>query len=196
MNGAIMKLLFQTIYKGSLLAAFIAVLALSANAQNARLDLASLDQLATKASETVDVNIDERLIRVALVAFREKDDDERLIKGLIKSLKGVYVKSFEFEGNNNYTAADLQAVRSQLQSPNWSRLVNVTSKREGTIEVYVLLIGETVGGLTVLSLEDKELTVVNLVGPVDLEKLASLEGHLGIPELGIEKPKTKNKNEQ
>jgi hypothetical protein len=38
---------------------------------------------------------------------------------------------------------------------------------------------------------------VNIVGPVDLEKLAKLEGQLGIPELGIETgKKTKNNDEK
>ena len=48
-----------------------------------------------------------------------------------------------------------------------------------------------VNGLAVLHTDDKELTVVNIVGPVDLDKLAQLEGQFGVPELGIESPKTK-----
>jgi hypothetical protein len=74
-------------------------------------------------------------------------------------------------------------------------LVNVTSKKEGTVEVYLLLNGEEVGGLAVLTADDRELTVVNIVGPVDLEKLAKLEGQFGVPELGIEPAKTKTKND-
>ena len=57
------------------------------------------------------------------------------------------------------------------------------------------MVGQQINGLTVLSIEPKELTVVNVVGPVDLEKLASLEGNLGIPELGI-RDANKKKNEQ
>jgi hypothetical protein len=38
---------------------------------------------------------------------------------------------------------------------------------------------------------------VNIVGPVNLDKLAQLEGQMGIPDLGIESPKSKKKtNEQ
>jgi hypothetical protein len=51
-----------------------------------------------------------------------------------------------------------------------------------------------VGGLAVLHTDDKELTVVNIVGPVDLDKLAKLEGQLGVPDLGIESQK-KSKND-
>jgi hypothetical protein len=195
MNGAIMKLLFQTISRVLIIGATLSIATIVASAQSARLQLETLDHLAPKASETVDVNLDERLIQVAAKVFSDRDIDERQIKDMIKNLKGVYVKSFEFEGTNNYTEADVEAIRSQLRSPGWSRLVNVRSKREGTVEVYVHLSGDTVGGLVVLSLEEKELTVVNIVGPVDLEKLASLEGNFGIPDLDLTTPKVKTKNE-
>lgn len=168
--------------------------ALVAKAQDSRLQLSSLDHLAAKASQTVDVNIDERLMRIAAKILSEHDADERDVKALVSGLKGIYVRSFEFDSDAQYTAADVEAIRTQLRAPGWSRLVNVTSKKEGNIEVYLLLNGEQIGGLAVLSTEDRELTVVNIVGPVDLDKLTKLEGQFGVPELGIEptKPKTKN----
>lgn len=168
-----------------------------ARAQDSRIQMGSLDHLAAKASQTVDVNIDGRLMTIAAKALSDHDADERQIKKLVAGIKGIYVKSFEFDSDGQYTAADVETIRTQLRSPGWSRLVNVTSRKEGVIEVYLLLNGEQIGGLAVLSTDDKELTVVNIVGPVDLEKLAKLEGQLGVPELGIEakpeaKPKPKN----
>jgi hypothetical protein len=75
-------------------------------------------------------------------------------------------------------------------------MVNVTSKKEGNLEVYLRFQGDMVNGLAVLHSDEKELTVVNIVGPVDLDKLADLEGQFGVPELGIESQKPKTKNEQ
>ena len=167
---------------------------LSAKAQDSRLQLASLDHLAAKASQTVDVNIDERLMRAAAKLLDTKDEDEREVKELVAGLKGIYVKSFEFEAEGQYVPADLETIRTQLRGPGWSRLVNVTSKKEGMLEVYLLFNGDAVGGLAVLHTDDKELTVVNIVGPVDLDKLAKLEGQLGVPDLGIE-PQKKSKND-
>ena len=166
-----------------------------AQAQDSRIQLASLDHLAAKASQTVDVNIDERLVRLAAKVFSDKDEDERQIKKIINGLKGIYVKSFEFEADGQYTLADLEAIRTQLRGPGWSRMVNVTSKKEGNFEVYLMFTGEMVSGLALLHSDLKALTVVNIVGPVDLEKLSDLEGHLGIPDLGIQpqkQPKPKN----
>ena len=169
---------------------------LSAHAQqDSRIQMSGLDHLAAKASQTVDVNIDERLMRLASRVFDDKDEDEREVKKLIANLKGVYVKSFEFETEGQYAAADIEPIRTQLRGPGWTRLVNVTSKKEGMVEVYLLFNGDIVGGLAVLHTDDKELTVVNIVGPVDVDKLARLEGQLGIPDLGIGSPKNKTKND-
>ena len=177
---------------------FIALLiiatALVAKAQDSRIQMSGLDHLAAKASQTVDVNLDERLMRMALKVFNDKDEDEREVKALIANLKGIYVKSFEFDADGQYTPADLETIRTQLRGPGWTRLVNVTSKKEGMLEVYMLFNGDMVGGLAVLHTDDKELTVVNIVGPVDLDKLAKLEGQLGVPDFGIESPK-KSKND-
>ena len=184
----------------TLLIAFLITLApaLVANAQDSRIQMAGLDHLATKASQTVDVNIDERLMRMAAKLFSDKDEDERQVKALIANLKGIYVKSFEFDTAGQYAAADVETIRTQLRGPGWTRLVNVTSKREGMLEVYLLFNADKVGGLAVLHTDDKQLTIVNIVGPVDLDKLAKLEGQLGVPELGIEqqKPKAKNDDEK
>ena len=168
----------------------------TAQAQDPRIQTASLNHLAARASRTVDVNVDERLIRMASKLLSEKDADEREVKHLIAGIKGIYVRSFAFENDGEYSPADVESIRSQLIGPSWTKMVNVTSKKDGTLEVYILLNGEQIGGLAVISTDDREFTVVNIVGPVDLEKLSKLEGQLGVPELGIETTKPKAKNNE
>jgi uncharacterized protein DUF4252 len=192
MNGAVMKAFFQT----NMILLLIVVSTLVANAQDSRIQTASLDHLAAKASESVDVSVDERLMKMAAKVFSDQDADERKIKKLIEGLKGIYVRSFEFDKSGQYTDADLESIRTQLRGPGWTRMVNVFSKKDGNLEVYLLFNGEMVNGLAVLHSDEKELTVVNIVGPVDLDKLAQLEGQFGVPELGIESQKPKTKNEQ
>ena len=192
-----MKTIFQINIKTPLIALLlIAGTAFVARAQDSKIQMASLDHLAAKASQTVDVSIDERLIRIAARAFSDDDADEREIKKLVTGIKGIYVKSFQFDNEGQYVTADVETIRSQLRGPGWTRLVGVNSRKDGIVEVYLLMVGEQIGGLAVLHTDDKELTVVNIVGPVDLKKLARLEGQLGIPELGIEPPKPKTKNDQ
>jgi len=192
-----MKSLFHKNISHPLLVLLLIVTsALAAKAQDSRLQLGSLDHLAAKASQSVDVNVDERLMKMASKLFSDKDADEREVKKLVEGLKGIYVRSFEFDASGQYTDADLESIRTQLRGPGWTRMVNVTSKKDGKLEVYLLFHGDMVNGLAVLHSDEKELTIVNIVGPVDLDKLAQLEGQFGVPELGIESQKPKTKNEQ
>jgi hypothetical protein len=184
----------KALFRINLILSLLIALPLLARAQDPRLQLSSLDHLAAKANQTVDISMDERLMRTAAKILSDKDADEREVKKLVEGLKGIYVKNFEFDTEGQYTAGDLETIRTQLRGPGWTRLVNVTSKKDGNLEVYLLFNGDAVGGLAVLHSDLKEVTVVNIVGPVDLDKLASLEGQFGVPELGIEK--TKKNDEQ
>jgi hypothetical protein len=194
MNGSIMRTLFKTVKLASLALLLGLSVTATTRAQNARIDLGPLEHLGAKASEAVDVNIDERLMQITAKFLSGKEPDELKIKELINGLKGIYVKSFEFENDGDYSQADVESIRSQLRNPAWSKILNVSSKREGSIEVYLMSNAAQVGGLVVLATDLKELTIVNIVGPVDLEKLSQLEGQFGVPDLGIEitKPKPKN----
>lgn len=190
-----MKSLSRTSLKLAALAVLVILgAAAGAMAQNARIQTSQLDALAAKASQTVDVNLDERMMQLAAKFLSDKEADEVKIKDLVNGLKGIYVKSFEFETEGQYSEADLEGVRSQLRNSAWNKIVNVNSKKEGSVEVYLMQIGNQITGLAVLATDPKEVTVVNIVGPVDLDKLSDLEGNFGVPELGIERPKTKRKN--
>jgi len=154
---------------------------------NSKLQIESLERLSAKANEVVDVNLDETLMRlVGTTLAVSKDAEAAKVKDIIKGLKGVYVRSYGFINEGEYGDADMTSVRTQLRAPGWLRLVNVLKKREGqSIEVYLMTGGERVGGLAIVALEPKRLTLVNIVGMIDLEKLSQLEGQFGIPELGI-----------
>jgi len=190
-----MRLLTKTPLKFALLVVFVTFAGTAtASAQNARIQTSQLDALTAKASETVDVNIDESLMQMTAKFLSSKDPDEAKVKDLVNGLKGIYVRSFEFETEGQYSVADLESIRSQLRNPAWAKIVNINSKKEGSVEVYLMHTAGQISGLAVLATDSKEITIVNIVGPVDLEKLSDLEGNFGVPVLGIEYPKTKRKN--
>jgi len=189
-----MRLLISKSWKYVSLALLLLVgTSATTQAQSGKLELAQLDVLSSRASQTVDISIDERLLQLT-AKILGKGDDEKKVKELVNGLKGIYVKSFEFEREGDYSAADIESIRTQLRNPSWSRIVNVNSKKEGSIEVYLMTVGSIVEGLAVLATDPKEVTIVNIIGPVDLDKLSELEGQFGVPELGIEKSKPKAKN--
>ena len=175
-------------FKWILFVSFLLIMWLNPlSAQEAKLKISYLDKLAAKADQTVDVNLDASLLQLAARFLSGSKPDEAKVKELIGSLRGVYVRSFEFDNDNAYTIEDVNNIRSQLQGPGWVRMVGVRTKRDGeNVEVFTLSSGEKVKGLAIICAQPKELTVVNIVGTIDLEKLSELEGQLGIPKLGLE----------
>jgi hypothetical protein len=175
---------------GILISVLLVFSALPSLGQGARLELKNLESLKSKASDSTDVALDGSMLQLAAQALaNEKDADTAKIKDLVSKLKGVYVKTFEFKEANQYNASDLEPIRAQLRDSNWSKAVDVHESASGeTTEVYLMKEGESLIGLAVLVAEPKELTVVNIVGPIELDKLgglAGLAGKLNIDPSGI-----------
>lgn len=180
---------------------FLLLAAAPARAQDAKIVMSNLDHLAEIADKTIDVTVDEGIIKLAMSVLNPKrSPDEAKIIDILSGLKGVYVKRFEFEKEGAYTMSDADPVRTQFNSPGWQRIARVTSKREGSFDVVLMSEGSVIRGLAVLAAEPKSLTVVNVVGSIDLAKLRDLEGKFGIPKFGLdqipgvtvtEKPKDK-----
>ncbi|MEJ2008898.1 MAG: DUF4252 domain-containing protein [Acidobacteriota bacterium] len=173
-----------------LLACLMAFGGAAAFAQNAKLNLSQLDKLASKASQVTNVDLDGSLLKLASEqmsqkAATSKSQKKAEVAGFLQRLKGVYVKSFEFEKPGEYTKADLDSVLSQLQSGGWKPIVHVEEKKSGeTTGVYLMQEGEEVVGMAVVAAEPKELTVVNLVGPIDFSQLGNLGNLKGLGALG------------
>ena len=133
-----------------------------------------LERLASKAVETTNVTLDSNMLKSAGKTFGQGTPG-------ISGLKGIYVRSYKFAKEGEYSPADLDAVRAQLRGPGWSNIVNVRSKTESA-DVAVKREGDRIVGLVVLAAEPKELTFVNLEGPINLDQLENLRG-LGIPPI-------------
>lgn len=161
----------------------LCLLASPAAAQNARLQIDHLDRLFPKAVETIDVSLEGSLLQVASKFLSNKKADEAAIREMIGALKGVYVKGVEFDKEGEFTEADVEPVRNQLRAPGWERIVGVRSKKEGeNVEVYLMLENGLISGVGVLVIDPKQLFVVNVVGPIDPEKIGQLRGAFGIPD--------------
>lgn len=165
----------------------IALLLASAGLLAAQQFKFDFDRLSTKAANAVDISLNGSLLQFAAKFLDSKDPDEAKVKKLIVNLQGIYIRAFEFKRDNEWSPADLDSVRVQLKAPEWSKIVGVKSAEEGeTAEVYVRTENQKITGVAILAAEPKELTVVNIVGPVDLDSIAELSGHFNIPKL--EKP--------
>jgi hypothetical protein len=164
-----------------------AVSSVSAAGQDPRLRMPDLSQLAARSSNTVDISLDGALLSLAS-RFLDGEGEERDVKQLLAAIKGIYVKTFEFDRDGGYSAADVEAVRRQLSGPGWSRLVGVASRRdEEQVDIYMWMDGNKPGGLVILASQPRQLAIVNIVGAIDLEKLRSLEGQFGVPRFDLER---------
>lgn len=190
-----MKTLFQRSIRIAPVLLLVIGGVITARAQTAKLQLDSLDVLANRASNTVDVKLDENLMQKIPGIFKDADDAE--IRDLLKSLKGIYVKSFSFEKENEYSPAEVEPVLVQVRTGGWSKIMGVKSKKDGeNVDVYVMSLSNQIQGLAVISMDPKQFMIVNIVGPIDLEKLSHLEGSFGIPDLNIPRPKKDKDDEQ
>jgi hypothetical protein len=188
-----MKMLSDQLLKIILLVMFF-VLATPANAQDpARLRFEKLNQLENRARDVVEVSIEGKLLDLAKrVLVKVNNPDSQKVGQAISGLKGIYVRVFNFENENEYNIADVEEIRSQLQSPGWERLANVRSKKNNQkVDVYTMFTGNTMSGVAVVISESKSVALVNVIGPIDIDLLAELSGKMNIPKIEIENEKPK-----
>lgn len=153
----------------------------------ARIQLDHLDRLFPQAVETIDVTIDSGLLRLASKFLQDNKADQQAVKEILAMIKGVYVKGVEFDQPNSFTEQDVEALRQQLRGPGWLRIVGVRSKRDGeNVEVFMLHDSAVIKGIGVLISDPKKLMIVNVVGPLDPEKISQLVGRFGIPQIDLD----------
>jgi hypothetical protein len=125
----------------------------------------NLDAVAAKAKEKAEVTLDGSLLAQALQKSPGK------AKGVLEGVSRVVVRHYEFESAGQYSDADLEAIRKQVAS--WSRVLNVKEDGENT-EIYMLSQNGKPAGFLLIAAEPKELTVVHIVGSIDLSNLQAV----------------------
>ncbi|HUP65990.1 MAG TPA: DUF4252 domain-containing protein [Thermoanaerobaculia bacterium] len=167
--------------KRVLLAAIVTLMVPAAGIAQ-RISLDAEKELAARAVRTVEVTLDGPLLRLAARFLGSQDADSVKVANLVRRLEGIYVRSYEFDGDGQYDRAAVSRFRSSIGT-GWQKIVNVSSIDEENVEVYTQVKGDMITGLVLIAAEPRELTFVNIVGPIDLEELASLEGQFGIPRI-------------
>lgn len=177
---------------------FALVSAMAANAQDAaRLHFENLNNLDARAQDVVEVNIDGKMLDLAKrVMVKVNDEDAKRVGQAISGLKGIYVRVYNFEKENEYNVADIEQIRAQLTQPGWEKLANVRSKKNNQkVDVYTMFTGDVMSGVAVVVSEAKSIALVNVIGPIDIDLLAEMSGKMNIPKIDIEQDKpAKTKN--
>lgn len=144
------------------------------------LDLKFLDYLSNKTDESVTVTLDENLMRLG-AAFLGGDSEAKELRGVVNGLKSITVRSFKFDKEGEYTQSDIDKVYAQLKG--WSQIVDARDKKERSGVWLLQSSPKTYGGLAVVTHSPRELTVVSIVGNVNVDTIEKLSGHFGIPEV-------------
>jgi hypothetical protein len=144
---------------------FCLALSLPARAQGVDINL---DSLSAKAKEKAEVTLEGSLLTQALQKAPEK------VKGAVANVSRVVVRHYEFATDGQYADSDLEAIRKQVSnSAGWSRVINVKEEHEST-EIYMLSQNGKTAAFLLISAEPKELTVVHIVGSIDLASLQAV----------------------
>ena len=154
----------------------------------------SWDKLAAKADEVVKVTMDKKMLQFATKFMDNEGDEEG--KRMVSKLNGIYVRSLEFKNAGEFTEADVEPIRAQLQGPEWSRIVQVESRSEKEhVEVFNQEREQRSQGSRRPLGGTKELVLVHLDGPISPEDLDDLSGNFGIPK-NVHGPKKSTRRAQ
>jgi hypothetical protein len=143
----------------------------------------NLDHLASKAAEKVTITLDGSLLQLGAKFLDNGDPDSAKVKSLVQGLSGLYLRSFEFDKENAFSSKDYEDIQKQLEAPGWSCIVSVRNKRDGeNADICLFQKDGKIGGLALVAVEPKQLTVINIIGTIQPEQLKDLKS-LGIPEI-------------
>jgi hypothetical protein len=167
--------------------ALLALPALAAAADPGRLRLPDFPALGKRAAQSVVISLDSSLLHQASGLISEGSGASSAeVNDLLKGIKGIYVRGFSFDAPGEYSESDLAPVEAQLRAPGWQPVVSTHDMKQGKeLEIYVRRSGKRTDGLAIIAADPRQLTIVNIVGPVDLARLARLQGQFGIPSVGI-----------
>ena len=138
-------------------------------------DFQSLDAQST---ERTVVTLGPKMLHFASHFVGDRDANGAATKRLLATVNHITIRSYQFDHDNAYSTADVEAIRAQLKSPDWTRLVQVRSNTRENVDVFVAMDGDQTRGLAIVSAEPRELTVVNVVGNINPEDIQYLQGHL------------------
>lgn len=160
----------------------------TAFAQGAKLDFSRIDKLANKATKVKSVNLDGSMLKQVGNSNLGLDKGLGEFKGMAGQLQGVYVRKYEFDRPGEYSKADVENLMKQLRAKGWSPMVRDVDKKTGEIKgVYMFTRDGETEGMAVIKAAPKELSVVNIVGPINVGKLTGMSGG-SKPELQRRKP--------
>ena len=167
------------------LALWLALTASAGAFDNGKADV-DMPQLKEKAAEVVEVNLEGQTLEQGSRLLAIRDGITGSMKKLLGGLKGIYRRTYRFGFGGGYEPEEVDSIRRDLTQKGWSPMIDVEDRQNNaTVSVYLYYQDSQVRGVTVVSADPKEVTVVNIVGDVDLEALAEFGESMGVPSMRL-----------
>lgn len=174
----------------------VAALAVPAFAQNSPLNIPPQleKELAARASNVTEVTLGKNMLNFAAKFMNGKDKDDAAAQQLIQNLQGIYVRDYEFDKPDQYSLEEVEQLRKSFATSEWSTIVSDREKKTGeTTYIMVKTVNGQNDGMFIFSAEPKELSIVLILGPINLDQLGELKGLGGLSSLAGVNQKTKAK---
>ncbi|MGP8268839.1 MAG: DUF4252 domain-containing protein [Terracidiphilus sp.] len=155
-----------------------AALALPALAQTAQLPAPSPveKELTARASSVDEVTLDKSMLAFATNFMNGKDKDGAT-RQLVEGLDGIYVRDYKFDKEGKFTAEQVEQLRKYFETNEWSPLARDRDTKTGkSSDVMVKLVNGKSGGLFILDVEPKEISIVLILGPIHMQDLGEVLG--------------------
>jgi hypothetical protein len=143
--------------------------------QDGQLRLPPFPELQQKATESVDIDIGSLGLKLAS-AFVDDDDSHGVhVKKLLRGLKSVRIRSYEFSSDVVLPDAEIGQLRRQLSAPGWSPLVHTHDRDSNEdVDIYLCHDEHAARELAIIASSSRELTIVDIVGAVELNQVGEL----------------------
>jgi hypothetical protein len=160
-------------------------------------------ELAARASDSTEITLGKNMLAFAAKILNGKNEDDAEARHLIEGLDGIYVRSYEFDKEGQFSPDEVDQLRKYFETSEWTPIVKSRERKNGeSADVMVKLVNGESHGLFILSVEPKELTIVLILGPIHPDELGELRGISGLGALGDvvrddkekDKDKTKDKD--
>lgn len=99
------------------------------------------------------------------LAVRFLDEDPE-IQALLRSLDGVRIRIYEVHGDTDRIAQKFERMGNKLNNDGWEPIMLVREEGE-LIQMYAKSPGHGIQGLTIVSADDEEVVIVNVMGDID-----------------------------
>ncbi len=144
-----------------------------------------LDGLEEKADEVVKVNLWGKSLEQGKKLLGLRKNVTSPVSRFLAGLKGVYRRTYRFAGVKP-DREDVEPIYRQLADGGWAPLIETENRKEDSaVSVYSYYKNKEVAGVTVVSTDPEEVTVVRIMGSVDLEILSDIGKGLGLPIMNV-----------